>query len=80
MMDHMAEQVLAKLVELQNGRTDAQMGDLIGVSPSHWRHIKAGRRRLTYRIMQRAVRAFPPLYPIVMRDLAGNDAPAEAAS
>jgi hypothetical protein len=76
-MDRMAEQVLAKMVELQDGRTDAEMGALIGVSPSHWRHIKAKRRRLTYQIMQRAVRAFPSLYPVVMSDLAGEAEPAK---
>lgn len=79
-MDRMAEQVLAKMIELQGDRTDAQMGALIGVSPTHWRHIKAKRRRLTYQIMQRAVRAFPSLYPVVVSDLAGEPAPSAVSA
>jgi hypothetical protein len=74
-MDRMAEQVLAKLIELQGDRTDADFGADIDLSPTHWRHIKAMRRRLTYSIIQRAVRKYPSLYPVVVSDLAGDQKP-----
>lgn len=64
----MAE-IVAKLVELQADRTDAEMGDLLGCSRSHWAHIRAGRRRLTYPMLKRAIRAFPSVSMEVADDL-----------
>ena len=78
MMDRMTTQVLAKLIELQDGQTDAEFATLLGLSRSHWTHIRAGRRQLTYAITKRAARQFPEIYPLVMQDLAGS--PARAAS
>lgn len=68
-MERMAEEVVSKLLELQGTRTDVEMGRLLGVSRSHWCHIKAGRRQLTYALIQRAIKAFPGVWPAVVNDL-----------
>jgi transposase len=72
MMSRMTAEVLARLIELQGSRTDEEFAALLGVSRSHWAHIRAHRRRLTYAITKRALRVFPELYPIVMQDLAAE--------
>lgn len=76
-MGNMTAAVRDRLIELQGGRTDAEMAALLGVSRPHWTHIRAHRRQLTYALTKRALAHFPELYPIVMQDLA-VDAPAEA--
>lgn len=78
MIDRMTAEVRAKLIELQGSRTDEEFAGLIGVTRSHWTHIRAGRRGLTYAITKRAVRVFPELYPLVMRDLTAE--PVEATA
>lgn len=78
-MSLMTDDVLARLKLLQGERTDAQMGGLLGVSRSHWGHIRSGRRTLTYDITKRAVRVFPELYPVVVQDIAGTVTMQEAA-
>lgn len=77
-MVRMTKQVLAKLIEIQGGRTDAEFAALLGLSRSYWAHIRAGRRPLSYAITKRAARQFPELYPLVIQDLAPS--PVEAAS
>lgn len=74
--DALAVQVAAKLVELQGARTDAEMATLLECTRPHWWNVKNGKRRPSYELVKRAMKHFPALYPIVMRDLA----PAEAAS
>ena len=69
-MEPMPDEVLVKLRELQGSRTDGEFAGLIGISRSHWAHIRGGRRYLTYAITKRALVHFPELYPIVVRDLA----------
>ena len=69
-------ELAAKLAELQGDRTDAVMGALLGVTRVHYAHIKARRRQMSYATMKRAIRVFPELYPIVMRDLTAE--PTEA--
>jgi len=73
-MSPMTADVLARLIELQGKRTDGDFASTLGVTRSHWGHIRAGRRRLTYALTKRALRIFPELYPIVMQDLAGEPA------
>lgn len=67
--DGVAEQIAAKLAELQGNRTDAEFADLLGCTRPHWHHIRSGKRHPSYAMVKRAVRHFPELYPIVMRDL-----------
>ena len=78
-MRRMTADVLARLIALQGDRTDAEMAALLEISRSHWGHIRAERRTLTYAITKRALRVFPELYPLVVRDL-GLDAPQKVAS
>lgn len=80
-MERMTAEVLARLIELQGRRTDDEFASLLGISRSHWGHIRAKRRTLTYAITKRALRAFPELYPIIMQDLSGDvGEPATAAT
>lgn len=76
-MSPMTADVLARLTALQGDRTDAEMAGLLGISRSHWGHIRAKRRTLTYGITKRAVRVFPELYPVVVQDLAAEQVVAE---
>jgi transcriptional regulator with XRE-family HTH domain len=85
MMKHMHEvtapvsqQIAAKLAELQGRRTDEEFAALLGVTRTHWSHIRSGRRKASYALVKRAAALFPELYPIVMRDLVA--VPTEAAS
>lgn len=71
-MERMAE-VVTRLIQLQGDRSDGEMAALLGCTRSHWAHIKAGRRQLTYSRLKHAVRAFPGLWPDVMQDLSGPD-------
>lgn len=76
--DGVSKQIAAKLTELQSARTDAEMGELLGVTRVHWSHIKAGRREPSYALAKRASVIFPELSLIVIRDWTAERA--EAAS
>ena len=67
----MTKTVLAKLIEIQQheGDTDERFAARLEISRSHWTHIRAGRRHLTYAITKRAAQRFPEVYPLVMQDL-----------
>lgn len=66
-----SQEIASTLSGLQGSRSDGEMAGLLGITRTHWAHIKAGRRFVTYAIVKRASRAFPEVLPIVMRDLAG---------
>ena len=76
--DDVSKLIAAKLRELQDGRTDAEMGELLGVTRIGWLHIKAGRRDPSYAVAKRASVAFPELTRIIMRDWSAETV--EAAS
>lgn len=78
-MADMADQIVTRLVAAQGERTDAEFAALLGISRTHWSHIRAGRRFITRELQRRAVQAFPEIWPTVLGDLAGL-APEEAAS
>lgn len=59
----------AKLRDLQGDRTDADMGAILGVTRSQWHHIRTGKRVPSYASIRRAVRVFPELSMVIMRDL-----------
>jgi hypothetical protein len=63
----MSNDVLARLCALQDGRTDREMSDRLGISRSYWAHIRVGRRALSLAVTRRAVRAFPELYPFAVQ-------------
>jgi len=48
--------LLTRLIELQGSRSDSAMAAWLGIDRSHWAHIRAGRRTLTLRIIERAIR------------------------
>lgn len=66
--DGVVRELAAKLIELQGTRTDAEMGELLGISRVHWSHIKAMRREPSYALVKRAAAIFPELSLIVIRD------------
>lgn len=70
----MTTTVLAKLTEIQRqrGETDEQFAGVLGVSRSHWTHIRNGRRHLTYPITKRAAQRFPEVYQLVVIDLSAS--------
>lgn len=70
--DGVSKQIAAKLSELQGDRTDAEMGAVLGVTRTQWSYLRSGRRAPSYALVKRAAIIFPALYPIVMRDLAGE--------
>lgn len=76
----LGDEIARQLATHQGERTDAEMARLLGCSRPHWHHLKMGRRRPSYALVQRAVKLFPDLYPVVMRDLMSGDTPTEAAS
>jgi hypothetical protein len=65
------DEVVAKLVELQGHEKDGAFALRLGVTRSHWAHIKAGRRKVSYALAKRAAGVFPAILPILMRDLSG---------
>lgn len=75
--DGVSTQIAAKLRELQGARSDAEMGELLGVSRIGWLHIKADRRGPSYAVAKRAALVFPEIALIVVHDMS---APAEKVS
>ena len=63
------DEVVAKLIELQGDGKDAKVAEALGVTRSHWSHLKAGRKKMSYALVKRAIVAYPAILPIVMRDL-----------
>jgi transcriptional regulator with XRE-family HTH domain len=74
--DGVSGEIIAKLIELQGDLTDEMLAARIGCTRTHLSHLRSGRRQMSYALVKRAARAFPALYPIVMRDLMAD--PAEA--
>lgn len=70
--EDVSEAVVRTIAELQDGRSDGEIAALLGCSRSHWCHVKAGHRRVSYALLKRAAAVFPEVYPIVMRDLMGD--------
>lgn len=67
--DGVSSEIVAKLTELQGDLTDEELAARIGCTRTHLSHLRSGRRQMSYVLVKRAARAFPALYPIVMRDL-----------
>lgn len=65
------DEVVAKLVELQGVERDKEFAARLGVTRSHWGHIKAKRRKISYAVAKRAAGKFPGVLQILMRDLSG---------
>lgn len=64
------DEVVAKLLELQGSERDSDFAARLGVTRSHWSHIKAGRRKVSYAVVKRVSAEFPgSMLPIVLRDL-----------
>lgn len=70
--DGVAAEIRSKLIELQGSRTDAEMAGVLGITRSHWAHIRGKRRSVTYAIVKRASAEFPKeILPMVVNDLSG---------
>lgn len=65
------DEVIAKLAELQGAEKDREFAARLGVTRSHWAHLKAKRRKVSYDLAKRAGGVFPEVRLIVMRDLMG---------
>ena len=70
----MTEPVRVQLIEIQRrrGETDEQFAALLGVTRSHWTHIRRGDRGLTYAITRRAARQFAEIHSLVVKDLSSG--------
>lgn len=65
--------VVRRIMDLRRGRPHTETAALLGLSRSHWAHIRSGRRPFTYARLQRAVQVFPELLSDVVADLAHGD-------
>lgn len=72
-MDRFSDHIAARKAP---GERDSHLAARLGISRSHWRHIQAGRRKVTEAIAARAIAIWPDLEPIylteVQRKLHGN--------
>lgn len=48
---------------------DSQLARRLGISRSHWRHIQAGRRKVTAAMAARAIAIWPDLEPIYLEEV-----------
>lgn len=74
-MTDMGRDVVARLVVLQGDELDEPFAERLGISRTHWSHIRAGRRRPTYALIRRAVKLYPELWPLVIEDIATDGTP-----
>ncbi len=68
--------MIRKLVQIQKqqGLTDVQMGEKLGIHPISWNRLKKGRSGAhDYEFLRKVVRAYPvEMGPVIVRDLLGE--------
>lgn len=68
-----SREIVATLAEAQADESDRKFAVRLGVTRSHWAHLKAGRREVSYALAKRAAGVFPGVLQTIMRDLSTKE-------
>jgi len=64
-----AQQITARVVELQGERSDLEMAQILGCSRPYYSLLKSHKRQMSYPMAKRASVVWPEVLTLLMRDL-----------